>query len=84
MKMLNVRSVWIDREIRLFVHVIILSLVMNVHVYCIVEEIHVLFAVNVLMMLFVFIRKNRSILFSNERIPFFCVVSLYTRVYFVS
>ena len=58
MKMLIVQYVWIDHEIQLYVLVIILLLVMNVHVYYIIEKIRVLFVVNVLMMLFVFIHKN--------------------------
>jgi hypothetical protein len=57
MKMLIVLFVWIDHGILLFGHVIILWHVMNVHVYCITEKIHVQFVVNVSMMLFAFIRR---------------------------
>ena len=55
--MLIAQSVWIVHEIPLFVHVIILSLVTNVHVYSTIEKIHVQSAVNVSMMLFESILK---------------------------
>ena len=60
MKMLIVRFVWIGYVILLFVHAIISSLVMNVHVYYTIEKIRVLFVVNVLMKLFVFIHENQQ------------------------